>query len=238
MKITIINGNPRHGNTWHCTDMLKQALVNIDNVEIIEYFLPKDMPHFCYGCFSCFYNGEDTCPHAANMKPINNDLLNADVVILTSPVYAFDVSGAMKAFLDHLSYTWMSHRPNPKMFNKVGVIISTTAGMGLGHASKTMHNSLKYWGVKRIYSCKYAVSASKWEEVTEKKKRQIKNDTDKLAKKIAHTVHNADKLKSPMFRSIFFWMMRGMMKGNTWNLRDRKHWEEQGWLNSKKASLL
>lgn len=203
MKVTIIYGNARHGSTWHCTDLLKQALADYDNVEITEYFLPKDMPHFCNGCFSCFYKGEDTCPHAASMKPITNSILEADIVILTSPVYAFDVSGAMKAFLDHLSYMWMSHRPNPKMFNKVGVIISTTAGMGLGHTCKTMHNSLKYWGMKRVYSCKYPVSASKWDEVTEKKKQRIKKNTDKLAKKIANAIHNADKLHSPIVDSHF-----------------------------------
>ena len=30
--------------------------------------------------------------------------------------YVFHATGAMKAFLDHLAYRWMPHRPAPEMF--------------------------------------------------------------------------------------------------------------------------
>lgn len=168
MKVTVINGSMRHGSTWHCMDILRQELSQYGEVETTEFFLPKDMPHFCNGCFSCIVNGEHTCPHAENMAPITKAMLEADVIILTSSVYALDVTGQLKTLLDHLCYMWMSHRPNLNMFNKVGVTVVTTAGAGLSHTTKTMRNSLRFWGVKRSFSYKNAVSAMKWNDVKRK----------------------------------------------------------------------
>jgi len=56
----------------------------------------------------------------------------------------------MKALPDHLCFMWMSHRPHPAMFSKVGLTISTTAGAGLSHTAKTLRNSLTFWDVRRI----------------------------------------------------------------------------------------
>jgi multimeric flavodoxin WrbA len=233
MKITILYGNARKGSTWHCMDLLKQALSQNGELEVTEFTLPRDMPSFCNGCFSCFMNGEHTCPHAASVQPIAKALLEADVIALTSSVYAMDVTGQMKAMLDHLCYLWMSHRPDPKMFNKIGVTIVTTAGAGLGHTTKTLRSSLRFWGVKRTYSYRNAVSAMRWTDVPEKKQARIRRDMNALAKRIAKAAADPGRLPAPLFRSFFFKIMTGMMKKNTWNLRDRKHWEDHEWLGKK-----
>jgi len=49
MKITVINGNMRRGSTWHTMDLIRQELAKYDETEVTEFFLPKDMPHFCIG---------------------------------------------------------------------------------------------------------------------------------------------------------------------------------------------
>lgn len=182
---------------------------------------------------SCFLNGEDTCPHASFTKPIIEAMAGADLIILTSPVYAMDVSGQMKALLDHLCFMWMSHRPDLRMFDKVGVTVSTTAGAGLGHAAKTLKNCLVFLGVKRVFPFKFPVSASKWSEVTEKRKVKINKKNAALAKKIARAVRKREESPDPLFRSFLFMIMKDMMKKNTWNERDRKHWEDRGWLGGK-----
>lgn len=64
MRICIIHGSPRKGNTFKATEILKKEMQNNGKVKFAEYFLPKDMPHFCCGCFTCFEKGEDRCPHA------------------------------------------------------------------------------------------------------------------------------------------------------------------------------
>jgi multimeric flavodoxin WrbA len=233
MKLAILYGNARKGVTWHATDLLKQALSKNTGLEVTEFTLPRDMPHFCNGCFSCFMNGEHTCPHAESVQPIAQALLDADVIVLTSSVYAMDATGQMKAMLDHLCYLWMSHRPDPRMFDKIGVTVATTAGAGLGHTTKTLRNSLKFWGVKRTYAYRGALSAMRWDGVPEKKRARAEKAIAKLARKIEKSAAHPEKLSAPLFRSFFMKIMTGMMKRNTWNLRDRKHWEDRGWLGAR-----
>lgn len=234
MKITVINGYTRHGSTWNCKELFLKELSRYGNNEVKEFVLPKDMPYFCYGCFSCFLNGEHTCPHHEAVEPFVEALVNSDFIILTSPVYGLDVTGHMKVLLDHLCFMWLSHRPNPYLFQKTALTIATTAGAGLNHTTKTMKNSLCFWGVKRVFSFKKAVSALKWEDVSEKRKEKIRKEIAKKALKISKTVHNIEHLHYPIMRGILFNLMRSAMKNNTWNPYDRKHWEKLGWLNHTK----
>lgn len=234
MKVVIVNGNMRKGSTWNCMNQVISELEKLEPIEMIQFSLPKDMPQHCVGCFSCIYNGEETCPHAQFTRPIVEAFEEADLIVLTSPVYGMDVSGQMKTFIDHLCYMWMSHRPNQKMFNKVGLTVSSTAGAGLGHTTKTMRNSLKYWGVKRTYSFKIISSAMKWSDVTDKRKTKIEKESKILAARIYKSVKNRDKTINPLFRSVFFNMMKGMQKKNDWNPADHNYWEEKGWLSGIK----
>ncbi len=75
MKITIIHGSPRKGNTYEAANIVKEEMEKHDEIEFKEYFLPNDMPEFCRGCFSCFFKGESFCPHAKYVQPIVSDML-------------------------------------------------------------------------------------------------------------------------------------------------------------------
>lgn len=130
MKITVINGNMRHGSTWHCKELFLKELAKNHQNGVVEFALPLDMPHFCTGCFGCITRGENTCPHATSVQPIAKAILDADLLVFTSSVYGMDVTGQMKTLLDHLCYQWMSHRPNASMFDKIALTITTTAGVG------------------------------------------------------------------------------------------------------------
>ncbi len=231
MDIVVINGSTRHGSTWHCKELLLNSITSQQETQVTEFTLPKDMPHFCKGCFSCFFKGEDSCPHASNIGPIVEALENSDIIVMTSSVYALDITGQLKALLDHLCFMWMSHRPNPKMFNKVAVTIATTAGAGLGHTTKTMRNSFKYWCVKRTFSLKCAVSASKWDEVTDKRRQKLETKISSTAKQVVKAVNKANKIRTPFTTRLLFLLMRAMMKKNTWNPKDRNHWLSNGWLD-------
>jgi hypothetical protein len=74
----------------------------------------------------------------------------------------------------------------------------------------------------------------KWADVSEKKQARIKAETTKLAKKIVKSVKNVNRLPKPLLISLMFKMMAGAMKKNTWNPRDKDHWEAQGWLAGTK----
>lgn len=234
MKITIINGNARHGSTWNCKELFCKELARYEEIEVTEFIMPRDTPTLCLGCFNCFFKGEQSCPHAGQISPIVAALEEADLIVMTSPVYACDITGGLKVLLDHLCYMWMSHRPNPKMFRKAALTIVTTAGAGKKHTTKTMNNSLSFWGVKRIFSFQSSVAAMKWEDVKPKKKAKIEKTVAKQAKKIYKTVHNIERISYPLARGFIFKMMGAMQKGNDWNPQDRKHWEEKGWLSGAK----
>ena len=132
MNITLINGNMRHGSTWHCAMGIIDEIKKTQPVELTEFSLPRDLPHFCTGCFSCIYKGEETCPHRESMAPILSALAGADLIVLSSPVYGFDVSGQMKALIDHLCFMWMSHRPAAAMFDNHDRAVATV-GPGKDH---------------------------------------------------------------------------------------------------------
>lgn len=231
MEAVVVYGTMHKGSTYNCVKLL---LSYIKNINITEYFLPKDMPHFCSSCFSCFMNGEDTCPHYKEMNPIAQALEKADLIILASPVYVCSVSGQMKAFLDHLGYRWMPHRPHPEMFHKTGLVISTAAGAGTKAANKVMKKSLVYWGVNKVYSYGVNVSAMAWEDVNTKKKKQIEKKLKKLSDKINKAVKDSKKRPPNHFTRMLFNLMKMMQKNNTWNLKDHDYWKDNGWLDGKK----
>ncbi|WP_417145060.1 flavodoxin family protein [Raoultibacter massiliensis] len=85
---------------YHIARSLLKKLRKPDDA-ICEFFLPRDMPKFCCGCFSCIRNGIEACPHSNKMQPILNGMYEADLMIFTTPVYVMRTSGSMKAFLDH-----------------------------------------------------------------------------------------------------------------------------------------
>nr|WP_304972036.1 NAD(P)H-dependent oxidoreductase [uncultured Schaedlerella sp.] len=148
MNITVINGTEKYGVTYRLKEMFLTAFK--DNANITEYYLPKDCPNFCNGCISCITKGENTCKEAEYIGKIDKSLLDADLVVMTSPAYVFHSTGAMKAFLDHFAYRWLSHRPASEMFEKRAVIITQCLGAGAKSAAKDIKHSLSWWGVSKI----------------------------------------------------------------------------------------
>ena len=229
MNVTVIYGNRRKGSTWNAVRVLLEEL-NPESVRGIT--LPADLPEFCTGCFSCIQRGEDHCPHRRHIAPIVEALAGSDLLVLATPVYAMDVSGAMKNLLDHLCFMWMSHRPDPRMFALTAVTVSTTAGAGLKHTGKTLKNSLQFFGIRRILTLHQAVAASRWEEAPEKAREKIRLRARKLAGIIRQEQEKKPWNPGLLYRTFLFRLMRAMMKKNTWNLTDRSHWETRGWLGS------
>jgi multimeric flavodoxin WrbA len=183
---------------------------------------------------TCFFSGEDKCPHARDVQPIVESLRSADGIILSSPVFVCDASGAMKALFDHLSYIWMPHRPMEEMFIKAAVVITTTAGLGAVTANRTMKKNLRYWGVKRIYGYGTAVAAYSWEDVKADKKVKIHKSFKKLAQKIFKAARDGKELRPRLFTRFMFTMTKKMQHGYPEGHRDREYWKLKGWLDGKR----
>ena len=221
MKTVIINGQNHKGSTYHIAHELAEKIGG----EITEFFLPKDFGEFCVGCTNCFMKGADRCPHHEKLFPITKAMDEADVIILASPVYVYHASGPMKAFLDHYGYRWMVHRPEPAMFKKQGVCISTAAGAGMKSTNKDMADSLFFWGVPKIYKYGCAVAAVDWNSISEKKMASIHKNTSRIAASIKK---NHGRVKVGLQTKVFFHIMR-MIQQNGFNPRDVEYWKERGW---------
>ena len=66
MVITVINGQNHKGSTYNIGKILVDCL---GENEVHEFFLPKDLNHFCTGCCNCIKD-ESLCPFYDEKKRI------------------------------------------------------------------------------------------------------------------------------------------------------------------------
>ena len=50
-KIVVIHGPNHKGSTWNIGNLLVQKIA--DEKEVKEYFLSRNLNHFCAGCYAC-----------------------------------------------------------------------------------------------------------------------------------------------------------------------------------------
>lgn len=230
MRIIVLHGQMHKGSTYNITRLFLDNISD-ESTEITEFYMPKDAPPFCIGCFNCFMKGEEHCPHAYIVQPIVKAIEEADLIILESPCYVSGMTGQLKTFLDHMGYRWMPHRPHPKMFGKVGLVISTAAGAGTKKVTKALKDNLFYWGVPKIYSYGKNVGASSWETVKLEKKLKIEKEVIQIATQISRQV---GKIKPGIKTKVMFQIMRMSQKANNWNHTDKEYWLRNGWLDTAK----
>jgi len=230
MDITIIHGQAHKGSTYHITDMIRER-IGSDNTEIHEYFMIKDTPGFCVGCFKCILDGEQYCPHADKVQEICSSMIKSEVIIIDSPTYCYEMAGQLKTLFDHYGYMWMSHRPRKEMFNKVGIAVSTAAGAGAKNVVKSIERQMFWWGIPKVYKLNFNVSAMKWDGVSEKTKIKIMNRINQISEDIKSSVNN---VKTNIKTKLLFNILRKMQIGNNYNMTDRSYWENNGWLGSER----
>ena len=235
MKITVINGTQKHGVTYKLKELFLDEFR--DKAEITEFYLPTDCPNFCVGCTVCFTEDEHKCKDAEYIQKIEKAILEADLLVFTSPAYVFHATGAMKAMLDHFGYRWMPHRPAKEMFGKRAVIITQCLGAGGKSAAKDMKDSLSWWGISKIRVCSFKLMSDiHWEKISEKKKERM---TAKI-KNAAGTVKRIDFSKparTGLITKFKFYAVRmmqiGLGKENP-EYTDYQYWSANGWTGTKR----
>lgn len=228
MKIVLIHGQNHKGSTWNTANIL---LNNITcDKEIEEFFLPRALDRFCLGCYKCI-DGREKCPFWEEKKRINDAILNADLLIFTTPNYCMMPSAPMKAFLELFLTNWMSHKPYKEMFSKRAVVITTTAGTGANKAAELVADNLSHWCIPEVIRYGVQVQAMNWDMVPEKIKQKINRDMQRLGARLSKNkkVHIGIKTR------FNFWLGCSMQKAN-WGASksEKEYWEKQGWLNGVK----
>ena len=228
MKVVLIHGQNHKGSSYHIGRMIADKMQGTN--EITEFFLPRDLNHFCLGCYNCIED-DAKCPFYDDKRKIMDAVEAADVLIFTTPTYCMHASAPMKSFMDFTFTYWMVHRPRKSMFSKRAVVVSTAAGTGMKSAMKDITNTLFYWGVPYVKSYGVAVQAMSWDGVNEKKKVKIEKDTVKLARKLS-----VGKKPSVGIKTRFMFKVMGAMQsaGMGSSPAEKEYWEQNGWLGKKR----
>ena len=228
MKVVLIHGQNHKGSSYHIGRMIADKMQGTN--EITEFFLPRDLNHFCLGCYNCIED-DAKCPFYDDKRKIMDAVEEADVLIFTTPTYCMHASAPMKSFMDLTFTYWMVHRPKKCMFSKRAVVVSTAAGTGMKSAMKDITNTLFYWGVPYIKSYGVAVQAMSWDGVNSKKKAKIEKDTAKLARKLS-----VGKKPSVGIKTRFMFKVMGAMQsaGMGSSPVEKEYWEQNGWLGKKR----
>ncbi len=224
MKVVIIHGQNHKGSSYNIGRMIANKISGEEAVT--EFFLPRDLNHFCLGCYACI-DDDTRCPFYEEKNKIMSAVEAADVLIFTTPTYCMRASAPMKSFIDLTFNYWMVHRPRKCMFTKKAIVVSTAAGSGTKSAIKDITNTLLYWGVPYVLSYGISVQAMNWNAVADKKKKKIDKDTTKLADKVL----KKRQVKAGIKTKTLFMMMR-MMQKMGWGSSDaeKEYWEQKGWL--------
>lgn len=228
MKITIIHGQNHKGSSYQIGRILIEKMG--PDVDVTEFFLPRDLNHFCTGCYQCIEDDEK-CPFAKDKHVITSSIEMADLLIFTTPTYCMRASAPMKSLIDLTFTYWMPHRPRASMFRKKAVVISTAAGMGMKAAMKDITTSLFYWGVPYIQTYGMAVQAMNWAGVHVKKKAKIDADMTKLANKLRVIGIPRVGLKTKL---MFLLMMKMQKDGFGSSVVEKQYWNDMGWLGKQR----
>ncbi len=226
MKTVIIHGQNHKGSSYNIGRLLaNQAAIE---EEITEFFLPRDLNHFCLGCYQCLVS-DDKCPFYPEKHVIEEAMEAAELLIFTTPTYCLRASAPMKSFIDLTFTHWLSHRPKPHMFHKRAVVISTAAGSGTDSAIKDISTCLFFWGVPYVKKLGYSVQATCWEEVTEKKKREIEKEVNKLAGRIMNSSIPTAGIPIRILFHVFRLYMSNEQMMDTPMATDYLYWKNNGW---------
>jgi len=165
MKIVAISGSPRKGNTLSALNTIKEHNPGID-FRIIT--LSEINFEICRGCYVCVLRGEDKCPIIDDRDEILRAIMDADGIILASPVYAHMISALMKNFIDRLGY--LAHRPC--FFDKFAMTMTTYSGYGTEEATKYMEKMLTVYGFSLAPPLELMCAPGRKSEEAERKNKE------------------------------------------------------------------
>ena len=102
MKILALNGSPRgtRSNTWKLTSAFLSGFLRAQPAEVQEVHVCEKTIRPCTGCFACWTRTPGKCCIGDDMAELIPQLLGADVVIWSFPLYYFGIPSHFKALMD------------------------------------------------------------------------------------------------------------------------------------------
>lgn len=171
MNILLINGSPR--KNMNTATLLEKAAngarsagADVELVHLYDYEYSG-----CKSCFACKIKNSRTnglCAIRDGLRPLLEKCLQADAVILGSPIYYDNISGMMRSFLERLLYPvdankFTEDRQMVRILNRkipFGMIYTMNAPEmyakeGYAHVFKSIENRLTtfFGSCEAVFSC-------------------------------------------------------------------------------------
>lgn len=97
-NVLIISASPRkHGNSDLLCDQFEKGAKESGHA-VERVFLAEKAIGYCRGCGVC--NSTHKCVQKDDMAEILDKMVEADVIVLATPVYFYSMDGQMKTFID------------------------------------------------------------------------------------------------------------------------------------------
>ena len=105
-KVLILSGSPRKGGNSDllCDEFMRGAQESGNEVEKIRVAEKNVAP--CKGCYYCRKSGGQ-CVSKDDMGEILQKMIDADVLVLASPVYFYSIDAQLKAVIDRTVARWL-----------------------------------------------------------------------------------------------------------------------------------
>jgi len=228
-QAVALNGSPHEGfgNTSLMLAMLQERLAG-EGVALEEIFLNQQHIEYCAGCGVCIEKG--ACWIRDDHKGVVKKLLEADAVILASPVYFRQVTGQMKTFLDRsLGY---GHRPRGTW--KPGLAVCVSAGWGETEVARYLARMVGVYGafaVGQLTAIGVGPGQFWGKEAVEARAADLARDLARALKE--------KRRFPPTDRDLDFWHFMGNLikEHRDFMKADYEHWQELGILDSFEAFI-
>ena len=118
MKVLILNGSPREGNTCVAANAMKKGMEQAGGFEVKEIKAADVAVSACIACGAC------SCDSKCVFDDDSNDVMDAievaDAVIFATPVYWWGMTSQLKLIVDKMYSRYMKGSFTQK---KVGVVV-------------------------------------------------------------------------------------------------------------------
>lgn len=98
-KVLVLSASPRKGGNSDtlCDELIRGAEEAGHQTEKI--FLKDKNVNYCLGCGNCSNYGK-SCPQKDDMEGILQKMIDADVIVLATPVYFYSMNAQLKTVID------------------------------------------------------------------------------------------------------------------------------------------
>ncbi|MBQ4472980.1 MAG: flavodoxin family protein [Lachnospiraceae bacterium] len=142
MKIAILNGSPRTGNTAAMVNAFAEGAKEAGHeVEILHVGRMKIAG--CLACEYCHGKGEGTCIQKDDMVKVMPAYKEADMIVYASPIYYFDVTAQLAAAMQRVYAIG-----KPAKATKAALLLSSASPNPYGGAIATYKDMTAYLGLE------------------------------------------------------------------------------------------